>query len=489
MDVYGRLECLPGTRVALIEYIVKWALGLTTPHSILWLYGLAGAGKSTLATTVAKLFREQNNLGAFMFFDRDMVERSDPAIVMKTLAYQIGLFHPLIGRAVSETLEISPGILLADPSQQFQRLAVDPLIASEFFNSPQAHTPIFIIFDGLDECGTALSRSVLLKTLAKMTVNLTIDIRVLITSRPERDIHHAFIHQSHILTKELEIHTDGNINDISTYVKYQMSRMREKSLGDLPADWPSELDVSRLAERACGLFIWASTAIQFIDGFNPRKRMDAILRGEVALKSTDTLDLLYRTALDSVGDWEDEDFTTVFRAVTGIILVAQRPLSSICIDSLLSVDRGSSFHAISHLGCVVQMKPTVRFLHPSFADFLLTRSRCGRNIWTFDEQFEHRTLGLHCLSLLRRTLKRNICDITLSTNLLDETLPEHVIYASIHWIDHVCYGWDDTSMLMEHLSEFLCTHLLHWFEAMSILRKSRDTIQLLGRLLQWAKVG
>jgi hypothetical protein len=38
------------------------------------------------------------------------------------------------------------------------------------------------------------------------------------------------------------------------------------------------------------------------------------------------------------------------------------------------------------------------------------------------------------------------------------------------------------------LDIFLNRHLLHWLEAMSILRKSRDAIGLLDKLLIWMTV-
>jgi WD40 repeat protein len=39
--------------------------------------------------------------------------------------------------------------------------------------------------------------------------------------------------------------------------------------------------------------------------------------------------------------------------------------------------------------------------------------------------------------------------------------------------------------VVDLLVAFLTTHVLHWFEAMSILRRSRDTIMLLDRLKSW----
>jgi adenylylsulfate kinase-like enzyme len=58
MDAFSRPECLPDTRQDILKFITDW---LTTPspnENILWLYAMAGFGKSTISTTVAEYFRE-----------------------------------------------------------------------------------------------------------------------------------------------------------------------------------------------------------------------------------------------------------------------------------------------------------------------------------------------------------------------------------------------------------------------------------------------
>src|ERR1700683_1558654 len=91
-----RLECLPGTRVPIIQVIREWITNPSADSSVFWLHGLAGSGKSTLMTTVAHIFMESGQLGAFLFFDRDSSERNDPKLVIRTLAYQLALFDSTI---------------------------------------------------------------------------------------------------------------------------------------------------------------------------------------------------------------------------------------------------------------------------------------------------------------------------------------------------------------------------------------------------------
>lgn len=65
MDASDRLECLVNTRQNVLSDIIEWA---TTPgKNIFWLRGPAGAGKSTLPTTIARYFADLRRLGAFVF--------------------------------------------------------------------------------------------------------------------------------------------------------------------------------------------------------------------------------------------------------------------------------------------------------------------------------------------------------------------------------------------------------------------------------------
>ena len=61
-------------------------------------------------------------------------------------------------------------------------------------------------------------------------------------------------------------------------------------------------------------------------------------------------------------------------------------------------------------------------------------------------------------------------------------------YACLFWIDHICTSTNDITTILDHVYRFLHQHLLHWFEAMSILNRAKDTISLLNKLFAWAKV-
>jgi NACHT domain len=485
MDASSRIECLTDTRTGILKFIVDWVNSSASDQNILWLHGLAGSGKSTLSTTIANIFREDNLLGAFLFFDRDITERSDPTVVIRTLAYQLASSDHRIGAAIRAVIEEDSNIWLSPLSRQFRKLVVEPILTIANYLPT-----IIIILDGLDECGTPADRAALLDVLVKEFAGIPSYFRTVVTSRAESDICDAFNFQSHILPHELDIKSHVNYDDILLYIRHHMSLICSKNRHlQLGPNWPGEGILCQLVEQASGLFVWASTACEFINGYDPTERLEVILRAEATSGAQAALDAVYRTALESIGHWDDESFISDFRNLMGIILVTRQPLSSTAIDAFLHFpENRPSMHVISLLGCVLQQSPRVRVLHPSFADFLLDKERCGRDMWLFNQPIYHQHLAFYCLEQMDGALKRNMCNMTFSGTLTKDKLSEVASYSCLFWIDHICTISDDIAPVLDRVYGFLLQHLLHWFEAMSILNRAKDTILQLNKLYAWMTV-
>ena len=105
MDAYDRSDCLPGTRQHILDKVTHW---VSTPSNsnILWIHGVAGSGKSTIATTVANFYREQECLFS------SIVTYLNVAILAsssRTLAYQLGsLFNSPVGLAIATAINDTP---------------------------------------------------------------------------------------------------------------------------------------------------------------------------------------------------------------------------------------------------------------------------------------------------------------------------------------------------------------------------------------------
>ena len=479
--------CLPSTRQNILSEIFNWATDTSADQNVFWLHGLAGSGKTTISITVANYFRDIGRLGSLIFFDRNFPQRSHPSKVIRTLAYKLGEFDPRIGTAISAAIESYPSVKDASLSVQFTKLIINPLAS---LPDVQTGGPIIIVFDALDECGNSVERKTLLQdVLGKMLTQLPSTIRVLVISRPLEDISGVFQSKEYVRTWDLEVSSEIGHQDVVAYFRHHLGDIQRRKLPRRP-DWPTEEAIQDLGTRSCGLFIWASTVVKFIDQFNPAKCLGIILQGAVAPGAQSALDTLYKTALTDAYSWDDEDFVESFRNVMEVILVLQNPLVTTTLDQLICLpEDGLSANIVSPLACVIANDPTLHLLHPSFADFLFSRERCGRKDWYFDAATCHRHLMLKCLDRLSNDgLKMNMFNLTLSAPPEEVDVPDDIAYACMFWITHICLIEDDVLSLASKLETFLKTHLLHWFEVMTIMGKSTETVTLLGNLHRWTTV-
>ena len=84
----GSSECYGETRKEILKEIEDWAED-QDGKCIFWLSGMAGAGKSTIARTVARRFKQKNCLGASFFFKAGQELRGDARALFTTLADQL----------------------------------------------------------------------------------------------------------------------------------------------------------------------------------------------------------------------------------------------------------------------------------------------------------------------------------------------------------------------------------------------------------------
>jgi hypothetical protein len=502
VDASQRLECQPDTRLETLQFITDWLINPSGDQNILWFYGIAGCGKSTIATTIASYFRELGRLGAFLFFDRSAT--SNPSYFMRTLAYQLGSFDQRIGAEISAAIMRNPRIAESPLRLQFTRLILEPLNALKDLSQ---QGPIVAVFDALDECGNPDTRKLLLRTLVEESKRLPNFLRLFITSRPQHDITIAFTNQAHIFGREFQISEESNLKDVVAYLRQRLTDVRELNNDlSLELDWPGETKICDLSDRSAGLFIWCSTAMIFVEkGQDPDERLEVLLQTKFRKKAESALDDLYFMALEVSGLWEDEIFGNDFRAVLGAVIVAKELLSLNTLDHLLGYEsRKRSQHTIQRFGCVLSWtSPTepVRILHPSFADFLSDRTRCKREEWFIDTTVHNRRLALRTLQIMQAELTFNACRLETS-HLRNDDVPDletrirdsissRLSYSCRFWADHLRTTpnkGSDLDLFRVHVKEFLSTRMLYWLEVLSLLKAVTMATPAVQTVVSWFKV-
>ncbi|KAJ7199412.1 quinon protein alcohol dehydrogenase-like superfamily, partial [Mycena pura] len=481
----ARRECLPGTRSKIIEDITEL---LTTPSEarIIWLSGVAGSGKSTVATSVSEYFRGLGRLGTFLCFTRNDVGESDPTLVLHTIALGLAKAHPHIERAICMALSRDSNLVGAPIEKQFQELFL------RLLESVKQHLigPFIVIMDALDECADD-SRNVLGNLIANSFTKLPAAFRFFVTSRPDSDITRLFRNKTAIQELSLDIASESH-NDISLYICDRLATIRQAH-PDLNPIWPGDQTVQQLISLSGNLFIWAATALDFIQGkksFQPHTRLQTLLK--TPFQTGGNLDQLYTLALRSDGDWDDGEFRKSATAILAAIVLAKVPMTDSVMDSILRLDDGTASRVLKFLGSVVQWSAgqPARTLHASFGDFLVQPNNSGpNNPWFFDVVTAKKSLASGCFTVLQKHLRFNICRLPDSHLLNSEVpglpeshLPPALKYASRFWGPHLGDSEFDDQILLS-LKSFLTQQFLFWLEVLSI----RQMVPFAAGILQFAR--
>lgn len=454
--------CLEGTREALLEGIKIWLRHFEslprdvheTLHRLFWLFGLAGSGKSSVANSIAQWAEQEGFYLSCFFCKRDDPELSDPRKVLPTLAYRIAQLHSDYRVSLVSMLSsgsIGAGVVTSDIDKQFKLLFEDVL--PRITPPPRAHV---IVVDALDECGKPVDQKKLARQLAALA-ELTPWIKVIITSRPETAITNAFASFSSCKASDINAEEQTN-SDIRRYIEWKLSVM-----DDMPYLFTE--DISRLAAKAAGLFIWISTLFKYLEESLDKERdLRQFVMGEVEREPLQQLYALYDRILRDAVPPGHEKKARAISTILGLIFVTadNRPLSAHGLSIILGNDPRQTYTSVQSvqeatrvLHAVLyedhKLGKVVRVYHPSFLDYLKDRIENGARKdsaleWMKVDEL-HDIVFKTCMSTMNRELKFNICGLNDSSllnkevdglqEMISKNISELLQYSSLFWFVHL----------------------------------------------------
>ncbi|QRV96470.1 hypothetical protein RhiJN_24488 [Ceratobasidium sp. AG-Ba] len=465
-------QCLDGTRTEIIGRLESWADSKEGP-SLLWMYGVAGLGKSSIATSVSKKLHDRGVLAASFFCNRDSPDLRDPRKVLVTIVRGLAQVWEEYAKVVVKIMQDDINLDLEHLAQLYDTLIAAPLQALATKERPPK--ALVIVVDALDECGKVASRKQLLTYLSEIT-RLVSGIRILVTSRPNDDIRTYFKGVASGSYKELNVHDYDASEDIQTFTRESLSKS-----GNI--EEPLDEVADRVSKLAAGSFIWARTACAYIRSrVNPDRRLN-LLTGGVRLSD---IDALYKTILTAEETLLDEENTQDMLACLGPI-IATSIHSPLPIDSLASLlydkaSRTALRRTVEMLSSVLytdeRLGGAVRVLHPSFMDYITDSSRSETLCVDLDSQ--NKILAECCLRTMLSNLRFNISELNTSYywdigaatpgDQANMVIERHLAYSCVYWASHASQVPIDN--LNQCLRMFLFgRELLYWLEALSVLGK------------------
>jgi hypothetical protein len=498
------------TRKTILQQINDWTEEPSSQR-IMWIHGLAGAGKTAIASSIAQRLEDPpaddrqpkgSRLGANFFCSRDFSDLSDPNRVLPSIACQLANLHPLFRRAFANAVRDDSDIAFKPIQVQFRRLFEEPfkdLSPIPSWSNLNFFSPCVIVIDALDECGSPDTREELLCCLRRLPA-LADGIRIVVTSRPDPDIHKVFSGEPHC--RELSLHLDNDtIHDISLFVRTRMSNVVEKS------HWPSEEQIKVLARRAEGLFIWAATACKYIEEHWDVERALGDILAPFPITSRRPyaqLDSLYTTVLSKVSDSNVEAFYYIIGAL--VTLRVSLPARTLCMLLQGDISDSAVMKTVGHLRSVLveDDNGNIRVSHPSFVDFLTDKTRAPLKFY-IDTKRRHLELAHICLQKVVSGVRFNLCDLETSYHMnaevadlhdrIEHKVPADLRYSCVHWAGHLRHGSNAKSggtvvtkvrQLLENLLHK--PPLLYWLEVLSLLSQVREAISSLASVVIWIDV-
>ncbi|KAL4862351.1 hypothetical protein BDV12DRAFT_203139 [Aspergillus spectabilis] len=479
--------CLPDTRTELHSRILDWA-DSTEGHCIFWLNGMAGTGKSTIARTVARSFKDKGQLGATFFFKRGEADRGNARYLISTIMRQLITRHRQLVPDVLNAIENDPNISSKFLSEQFDKLLLKPLLKLRL-NQP---TTTVIVIDALDECDREDDIQVILRLLFRLQNFQSVHLRVFLTSRPELPIRLVFKqnnnHQNMVLH---ELPKPVIEHDIRLFLEHKLAEIRDDR--SLPPDWPGNETIGRLVKMAVPLFIFAATICRFVGErkWRPEKRLEAILHDHAA-SSAYQMDRTYLPVLNQLlcgsNDREIEQLKQEFQDIVGVIILLATPLPVNALAQLIDSPRDDisnrldGFHSVLHVP--ENINSPIRILHLSFRDYLVNRD----SSFYVDEKETHGKITSHCLRVMDTTLKRNICGLPsygtqrmdIESQVINQHLTAALEYSCRYWVYHLKESKGGISQ--SEILSFLKRHFLHWLEALSLTGMISEAVGIIDTL-------
>jgi RecA/RadA recombinase len=383
--------CLHGTRSAVLATISAWAHG-TNSLPLCWLHGPSGSGKTTVATTVAKNQATKTATGSF-FFSSNQKDLDGTAKLFNTVAYHLSLspFWAPAATLYKEKLFLNPSILTKKPEIQLRELILLPCQLSA---SPLPTT--LIVIDALDECEEK-EAGLLIDVLAR---ELTKDsnIRVLISSRESNHLLEKFqLHSEK--TFSLDLAKFSASEDIRSFLCERFDQMyKEKRdyFQGITRPWPSPSTLDALVKQSQGLFMYASTLVDFVGDLEARNDLPD-RRLWRAMTFHNGLNNLYKQVLsDTSHSWK-------LRRLLGALILLREPMPIGDLALFIGLQSsGNIFLILQEYRPILKLpeRPNhpIKLIHTSLKRFFLDRGNSGE--FFIDAIEEHRNLLQNCIETI-----------------------------------------------------------------------------------------
>jgi len=236
-----------------------------------------------------------------------------------------------------------------------------------------------------------------IRLLGQAMANWRRPLLFLLTSRPETEITAAF--QSYLPNNTVYLTLEDSVDDVRKYLQERLQGLRRNPryfsiMRSEPELWPSRERLQKLVTKSQGLFIYASTLVQYVgDGKGPPPQ-DKLRK---ALKVHAGVDPLYIQVMT-----EARQHSENFRWVIGSLMYHRYPVAVSHLPPLLQLDVPNIRMALDGCHSILVIPDDdskgIRAHHASLGDFVTTRER-SQDLFCGPAEF-HAKILIKCMKVI-----------------------------------------------------------------------------------------
>ncbi|KAH7310789.1 hypothetical protein B0I35DRAFT_439689 [Stachybotrys elegans] len=454
------------------ESFQAWFDAANKSHTILWLTGLPGTGKSFLATQTIHHIQEAALCQSHFFIEAQQENRS-VTYCLRTIAFQMAIAYPPLAGRLVQKYHHSPFSVATQKFQSIWETVFEDIILQVDFGST-----VYWVIDGLDEADTP---ALLIRHLLQMQSKTA--MKLLLLSRPNRElVNLAASRPDSVLVQPISVqHT---FEDIQAYIKSEVAKI-------LPKDETLQQHViSQVASRAEGSFLWTRLALASLwDNWHTKADIEMVL-SEVP----NDMQGLYEQMMENVKSQSPRLQHMAFR-ILAWAACSFRPLTGRELALALEPEFEGFFDlgetVVQICGQFVRMdNGSITLIHGTARKFLFTVSTEATAARGFGISHDH--LAIVCLQHLsqkhwRQALGQVTEEKSATTNRLESTCQMYPFleYAMKYWAYHFSLSSIDNPELLAILRVFCSRYMLCWLQAMALSGNLDDVPRASQYLRKW----
>ncbi|CAE6468774.1 unnamed protein product [Rhizoctonia solani] len=336
---------------------------------------------------------------------------------------------------------------------------------------------LVVVIDALDECSNGGAVEIILDMLFRFGEHLP--LKFFLSSRPEPAVYKRMSSQNPNSRSTLHLHEIEKSVVEGGIVLYLMEELAFMS--------PPSDQISQLARLASNFFIYAATAVRYIQpgkrSVDPRKRLATMLDlNSSSTKKLSTVDLLYMAILTDAVDEDElepvEKHSILLVLWTVVCARESMTLSKIAtLAGLSDVEEVlATLQPLQSLLHVSEDSGRASIFHASFSDFMYDRE-WSKQFYCDEDQHKH-YLASRCFEIMKKQLRLNICNLESSYLPGNEVVDLDIrisqnISSDLDFRQHWGYYLQMASpskSLYGILDGFLSNSLLFWMEVLNLKR-------------------